>query len=55
MNERTGCCFAAQEIFFAEEAGVVEQVELFAGGQLPATQGARETSQVVNFVTRLPH
>ena len=55
MRGRTGCCFAAEEVVLAEESGVVEEVELFAGGELAAAQGTGETSQVVNFVPRLPH
>ena len=39
---RTGCCFAAEKVYLAEEASVVEQVQLFSGGEPVATLGTRE-------------
>lgn len=48
-------CFASDEIVLAQEPSVVEKVELLSSGQLPSTQCASETAEVVDLVPCLPH
>lgn len=47
--------FASHEVLLAEEARVVEQVELLASGQLTPAESTGETAQVVHLVARLAH
>jgi hypothetical protein len=43
--------FGCDEIVFAQELVVVNDVELFAGGQLFATNGAHETLDMIDALT----
>jgi len=50
-----GVKFAGDEVVLADELGVVDDVQLFAGGQLFAADAADEAREMVDGPTSAPH